>query len=270
MRRERELIETIAENTLRQGGLAPRAPVDVRRLAAALRIEVADCPIDEAGRLHPQGDWAQVFLNSREPEERRRFSLAHETSHWVLRSAALDDPRNREARAAFTSEEYLCDKIAGAVLMPRAWIQEFRHSPRTLATVQTVAERAQVSLSAAVVRLRDLLGWRSTLFKWKQEQGRWTFDGEAGLFPAQHRALRTTGATRLELHRVGADPSGWSAQGLPVMVRNIEETLPGEVYINVRAGLAIALLQLPDPGRGSAGASSRTSSRVGVLEPRPA
>ncbi len=236
------------------------APVEIRSLAAALGIVVREGAIEEAGRLYLRGESAEVLLNRQEPEERRRFTLAHETSHWLLHRPVHDEACV-QVRDIYDSEEYLCDKIAGAILMPRSWVARFRGRPRTLATVVEVADSAEVSLSAALVRLRDVLRWRSTLYQWRREGREWVFDGEAGLFPAQQALLRTIEATREELGRVAAQESGFSAEGLPVSLGYEERRVNGEVSVNRSAQRAVALLCLPDPGRGTAGAGERLAWR---------
>lgn len=255
MSHARALVERAAENALALAGQELTAPVAIQALAEALHLEVVDLPIEQAGRLYIDGAAAQVVLNSDEPCARRRFTFAHEAAHWLLHGPILDRDLRTRLRRAYGSEEYLCDKLAGALLLPRDWVMLFSDEPVNLSTLQTIASQAQVSLSATLVRLRDVLGWRLTLYQWVKEGSRWVVVGEAGLLPGQQGLLRTTEATEIELSRLSSCEAGRGGLGVGLGTDDVH--LPGEVVVNPVTRRALALLQLPDDRRRSRLSSGR-------------
>ena len=115
--------------------------------------------------------------------------------------------------------------------------------PRTLSTVDLVAFRAGVSQSAALVRLRDELRWRDSLFEWKRYRGRWVLAGEAGLYPKQLGLMRTTEGTRLQLTKAAAGQYDPDVDVLPVQFGQEEIDLRAEVWTG--KGRALALARVP-------------------------
>jgi hypothetical protein len=257
MRRASTLVERAALEALAIAGQEPRAPVAIPALAEALRLEVADLPIEQDGRLYISGDSAQVVINSEEPLARRRFTFAHEAAHWLLHGPVLDEELKSLLRRSYDSEEYLCDKLAAALLLPLDWVRGIADQPRDLTSLRTIAAQAEVSLSATLVRLRDVLGWRLTLYQWAKDGHHWVLTGEAGLLPAQQGLLRTTEETELELERLASRDT--SRDGLGVRLGSAETRLPGDVTVNPYTRQALALLKLPE----ICGESERRHRRFG-------
>lgn len=244
-----ELAQRLAEATLRLVGMGARAPINAYLLANRLGIEVCDMAMEEEGRLCPGRRPVTVLLRADRPEARRRFTLCHELAHELVRSDLAGARLTESARQASHDEEYLCDKVAGALLMPRDWIRSFRSMPRTLSTVELVASRAGVSQSAALVRLRDELRWRDSLFEWKRYRGRWVLAGEAGLYPKQLGLLRTTEGTRLQLTKASAGQYDPDVDALPVQFGCEEIDLRAEVWAGSDRALALARVPYPSQPR---------------------
>jgi Zn-dependent peptidase ImmA (M78 family) len=80
---------------------------------------------------------------------RKRFTAAHELGHLVLRL-----PEGLEKKA----EEALCNRFAGAFLMPAGGIKEFgvKRSKVTLGELKALKEEWGLSLQAIMRRLEDL------------------------------------------------------------------------------------------------------------------
>jgi IrrE N-terminal-like domain len=244
MRGSRTLVDQAALEALAIAGQQAGAPVTIPALAEALNLEVADLPIAQDGRLYIYGDSAQVVINSEEPLVRRRFTFAHEAAHWLLHGPILDEDLKSRLRRSYDSEEYLCDKLAGALLLPLDWVLNLADEPRDLTSLRAIASQAEVSLSATLVRLRDVLGWRQTLYQWAKDGSHWVLTGEAGLLPSQQGMLRTTEETELELERLAS--RDMSVDGLGARFGNSEMRLLGEVTVNPHTRQALALLGLPD------------------------
>ena len=127
-------------------------------------------------------------MNSSQPLARQRFTIAHELAHLAVCSPERSTELARRTREAFRSEEIMANMVAAALLMPQAWMRETygaaAHAEyQNLDTVQKLAREADVSLEAAIVRLRWLFWWNSTLLHWSQRGGDWICDGEAAVFP---------------------------------------------------------------------------------------
>ncbi len=225
--------------------------------------------MEEDGRLEFRNGQPIAFIRADRPDERKRFSLCHELAHFVLATELAGRALTAQTLDAAVSEEYICDKVAGAMLMPPEWIMRFKNEPRVLATVRKVARAAGVSQSAALVRLRDVLRWDRSLLQWSRRQGRWSLDGESGMYPAQQGLVRTTEATRFFLTYAAAGKNV-PGQKFPICFAGDELTLPAE--IRVIGDRAIVLLKLPYPeqqfqARPSAWGRGRTRPTIRMSVP---
>jgi hypothetical protein len=78
--------------------------------------------------------------------------------------------------------EKVCDWIAASILMPRDWIAEYARRDRyNLSLVRLLAHKADVSLSAAAVRLAEVSGRTCILLRWKRGPNRWLVIGQAAV-----------------------------------------------------------------------------------------
>ena len=193
----RQLARRFAEAALTQAGLPLLPVVDERILGSALGATVSDgAELREEGRLSLSPTGPLVSVDCRLPPERQRFVICHELGHLLLAFPSLV-METVDVDLSRVSEEYLCDKIAGAMLMPHDWLYaRYRCSEPSLDVVFDLAKEAAVSLSAAIVRLRDVVGWQVSLIQWVRENQSWVIDGEAGLLPQQQGLLRTTEDTQ--------------------------------------------------------------------------
>lgn len=143
-----------------------RIPVDVYELAAAKGIKVDDGEIKtscQEGMLVPERSGFRVVLRRTATETRKRFSLAHELGHALFYTNEGDGPKHQVAilsAAERDAEERICDRFAGALLMPR---EEFvkllsgltPQSPlEVLRRLDAAARQFRVSVPACVARLR--------------------------------------------------------------------------------------------------------------------
>ncbi len=84
------------------------------------------------------------------PAHRLRFTLSHEIGHLALRTSNV----------SVRGEERWCNAFAEELLMPRETImQRYNKLPPSTELIQDLADRAQVSYSAALVRLNTALSW---------------------------------------------------------------------------------------------------------------
>ena len=201
--------------------------------------EVCETEMAEDGRLEPYGLHAIVYLRRGLGRGRRRFTLAHELAHWALAHPA--SPRTVYRRIGNGGdEERLCDEIAASLLMPRQWALTFQSRPQNLSILRLMAKRADVSLSTALVRNREVNYWHKSLLRFSLDEGRWRLQGASGVPIEWHRSVRSA----LSTHALLSD--------VP-FVRDCQRTLPlcvGDYQLDARAQInrtrctALALVEL--------------------------
>jgi Zn-dependent peptidase ImmA (M78 family) len=153
-RAEREAEKLLNEFAVRH------PPVDVLKLARRLGTEVRATPLkgDLSALIYRRGSRPLIIVNSRDYENRQRFSLAHEVGHLVLHrddNVFVDQVLRRDKKSSLgvDRKEVEANQFAAALLMPRTWIQKevqkrvARRSPgdelvKELATVFTVSPEA--------------------------------------------------------------------------------------------------------------------------------
>jgi Zn-dependent peptidase ImmA (M78 family) len=244
-----------AEMRVRSGLASCPVPIPVREVAIELGISLLPrAQMEGDGRLYWDriSSSASMMVNEAQPEARQRFTVAHETAHWMLRAPQHASDSVGRARAAFVSEEALCNAVAGALLMPSGWLREcaFAGGPWTqdLRTIERVAHAADVSLEAAVVRLRDVFGWDRTLVNWVKVRDRagrleWRVEREAGLYPWQRGVVRASEETGHALTELAC-----SRQRIHSGVRiGIQVGAERDVPVEVRARSTSAVTLVPVP-----------------------
>ena len=220
--------------------VSSQPPIDLEALATRMGVdEVCETEMAEEGRLEPHGLRATVYLRRGLGRGRRRFTLAHELAHWAL--AHPGSPKTVYRRIGNGGdEERLCDEIAASLLMPRQWTLTFQSRPQNLSILRLMAKRADVSLSAALVRNREVNYWHKSLLRFSLDEGRWRLQGASGVPLEWHRSVRSAQSTHTLLNEL---PFG----------RDCEHTLPlcvGDYEVNARAQVdrtrytALALVEL--------------------------
>ncbi len=256
MQRARRLADQLARELLAAARVEATPPIDVARAARCLGADVQQSEIAEDGHLVVLDPLhALIRLRDGQPAVRQRFTLAHELGHWSLRSPRFASTSAAATRQQFTSEEVMCDAVAGALLMPRAWLMstfpeaaELAHDE--LALVARVARAAGASMGAAIIRLRDVFGWRRMLLHWVPHDGGWLFDSHAGVMPWERRRVRPTRAAGFTLMAIGAETAGVppderrpTHRWLPLIVDGVEGDHLAEIL--VFRDLSVALIDAP-------------------------
>jgi len=152
----------------RQYGVGLREPVCAFDIAEALDISVRllDLPTLEGMYLKEE---RAILIGTQRPLGRRRYSCAHEIGHHILghgsRVHEYGPGSSRASRSpASSAEEFLANRFAGALLMPKlAVVAAFarRRWPLTTADgsqVFTVAQELGVGYSTLVDHLAITLG----------------------------------------------------------------------------------------------------------------
>ena len=251
-------VDVLAREFLARHGLAGEPPIDPGRLAETLGVPVIDSDIAEDGRVEWTAGGPVIRLARGTPLERRRFTLAHELGHVLLHTESLLSPVLEATCRRFTSEEVLCNALAGSMLMPHPWVTAgFAGEPQDLRTIEALAVRAGVSLSAAVVRLRHVLGWRRTLLQWRAEGAQWTYDAEAGVWPSEQGVIKSSEGTSWALNAMRS--SGVVSDTIYLPLRLGSKLC--DVLAEVRIMPARALVLVDSPSCLSYGASASSRRR---------
>lgn len=190
-----ERSDAIAAWLLERLDLTHRPGIDLELLATRMGVvQIREADMAEDGRLEQDGRRAIIFLRSGLGRGRQRFTLAHELAHRALIHPNAPAVAYRRIGDS-DNEERLCDEVAAALLMPRHWMRSLTARPQNLSTLRYIAHYAQVSLSAALVRSREVNHWRSSLLRFSFEQDKWRLQGASGVPAEWHRSIRSAPST---------------------------------------------------------------------------
>jgi hypothetical protein len=157
------LAETLADALVEAVGMRREPPLDVFSLARGAGVDQIDYEgFAGDGKIEIAPSFVRVVLKSRASKAQQRFALAHELGHLVLDDVEVVTQVQR--LDPHVDEEWLCNRFAAELLMPRRWIASaYRPRSRDFDTLVDVARTAQVSMSAAFVQLTRSGGWGSSL-----------------------------------------------------------------------------------------------------------
>ena len=191
---ERRIPRGWAENLAQLAGRQadPTMPVDLVQIAETLGVtDIVTTHMTEDGRTTWINGAPRIDLRADRPETRRRFTLAHEIAHVLIEQ---DQTVVRRTHALDHDDvETLCDWIAASILMPRSWMRSFiTREHYNLSLIRLIAHRADVSLSAAAVRLREVGGRTCALLRLQRTAKQWLIVGNAGVPLEYHGRLQIT------------------------------------------------------------------------------
>lgn len=145
-------------------GDGPVRPLrEVLEIEVGLRIFLLQLPRQIAGLfVYVEGPGGCVGVNIKHPEERRRWTIAHEYAHYLAtRDRAEVTPVTQ--RRQLSESERFADAFAANFLMPRSGLSRRFHELKrskqgkvTPATLVQLAHSYGVSVQALALRLEDL------------------------------------------------------------------------------------------------------------------
>ena len=105
-----------------------------------------------------------IVVNSDHSKARKRFTIAHELGHYILRGKPTTCYAHRDSSENYDSDEKDANSFASALLMPKEDIIRYANSEQEdlngemieFLLIAKVAKRYNVSQSAAEVRLKKL------------------------------------------------------------------------------------------------------------------
>lgn len=172
-------IEREVDTLLQQAGVK-EAPVPVERIARLCGAQVRYAPFegDISGLLYRESNVTIIGVNSLHAPSRRRFTIAHEIGHLVLKHAEIKSEalhvdrkfvllhRDSRSSQAVDENEMSANAFAASLLMPRETLthdfEVFRKD--TMAYVDcedgelasSLADLYKVSLQSMLIRLTKL------------------------------------------------------------------------------------------------------------------
>jgi len=189
----------------------PNAPED---LANHLNIDVQESDIDGCdGWCLTTGEQTIIRINSELTPTRRRFTLAHELSHFILGVPAVVGESFEDMLRSNSAEERQVDELASELLIPKQVVQSFLPAvPVVAEALKKLAKKANVSELAAAIRVcnlareiglinasvvlfdDELVRWqRSTTLTMPDETAMWLLAESRKVAPQAFRAERPVG-----------------------------------------------------------------------------
>lgn len=157
-----------AQKLLAQLGVAS-VPVPVEKVARALGAVIEARPLDGAlsGAIFVKNGVPVIGVNSLHPENRQRFTIAHEIGHWVLHRDRLQGVvhvdktfpvlrRDQESASGIDLIEIEANAFAAELLMPTASLELEFATPLDIDDedrLSRLAKQFKVSVSAMRYRL---------------------------------------------------------------------------------------------------------------------
>jgi len=132
-------------------------PVHLFSIARELGVGgiTVDPNLDRPGRVIWDRATPVIAIRGGIPENRRRWALAHELGHVMLRHGDPEANPNPMTADRFRAEERMADATAAALLVPPDHIEQLRQLDRVrLDDIRALADQHVTSLSVIVNRLR--------------------------------------------------------------------------------------------------------------------
>lgn len=162
-RQARRLLEALHQN---------QPPIDVHKIAAALKLDVIEADLGSAsGLLITKGSISTICVQSSDVRERQRFTIAHEIGHHYLSHQREDkehlhvnhgyavSQRGDLSSQGIDPKEVEANQFAAELLMPafmiRAEVEKY-NLPLRERDVAILAQIFEVSEQAMGNRLRSL------------------------------------------------------------------------------------------------------------------
>ena len=135
-------------------------PIDLNKITKALNLKAYHSPLSDniCGFFKVADGNVGIIINDNQPENRQRFTLAHEIGHYISyklqnKSGELIDFRDTFSTNGTNPEEIFANKFAAALLMPRAEVLKLLGEHKT---VTQLCHHFKVSEQAIKIRLANL------------------------------------------------------------------------------------------------------------------
>lgn len=154
-----EAAENKAREIIQKYGFDQMVPVDLLKIALDNGIEVKNAEFknsDIAGILYKKNGKTIIFVSSSDPDNRKRFTVAHELGHYFLHPSTEDVLQveyRTNGKNGDPQKEKEANCFAAALLMDEVLVKSLWND---LKSVQSLAEIFKVSFAAMSYRLNNL------------------------------------------------------------------------------------------------------------------
>ncbi len=155
-----------------EAGLDDVVPVDLYAILDHFQLpQPQSLPLSNQQALLIDSECGTILINSEDPAQRQRFSLAHELAEMLFSvlpqwTGLLRLPGGFRER----TKEKLCDCVAANLLMPSNYVQQLiqQHNV-SLECAKFLSDKCDVSLTAALVQLARLSPRRHFIVLWRMK-----------------------------------------------------------------------------------------------------
>ena len=157
-------IEELAETVLAHTGFDEiNSKIDIVQIANSLGLNVYEKILENNSGYIKIDDDKNIYVNSLESTQRKRFTIAHEIGHYLLHRNLIEYNGGTLYRNTngFNRDmlEIQANRCAAAMLMPRAQVEKYYNELSNASYYEKVARMADffnVSVQAMDVRLLSL------------------------------------------------------------------------------------------------------------------
>lgn len=154
-------------------GATPNPPVDLQQIAENIRVGAIRDTSFRAGFTDFSLATPVIYLNNTQLETTKRFILAHELAHVMLRMPKVIRLIQKRGRAdLLTDEEEFADRIAGAILVPESLIEALRRTCHPSKQLRNISRLANVSVMMLVARMASS-GIDIAALHWRRGDNAW-------------------------------------------------------------------------------------------------
>lgn len=208
--------EVASLHLIRQANL-DSPPVDLAQIVSLWPgLTIVEEDLDGEGYLLELGSQGgEILVKRQDNPSRKRFTVAHEIGHWVLRSSSVAASPPANGRAGI---ERWCDSFGASLLMPREWLGHHLMSGGLGALASRIDQGPSVfQVSAEAFRLRVSQTTDVSVFDMTRHGAQWRVN-HAYLSPAIHDEIANhavKGVTRIIAR--GDEPGVFVDQELDVV-----------------------------------------------------
>lgn len=130
----------------------------IRRNYSDIDLVKQVLPSDISGELKKNGSRWIMYVNTKHPETRQRFTMSHELGHYVYHrhdSDKFEDYLFYRKRGGKDSMEYKADEFASKILMPESYLTK-AIEVNGIKELDSLAKMFDVSSQAMEIRLKEL------------------------------------------------------------------------------------------------------------------
>jgi hypothetical protein len=175
-------------------GATPKPPVDLYQIADDIHVGAIRDTNFRAGFTDFSLAVPVIYLNDMQLETTKRFVLAHELAHVMLRMPKVVRLIQEQGHAdLLTDEEAFADRIAGTILVPDSLIETSRRTRLPPQRLKNIARLTNVSVMVLVARMASF-EIDIALLHWRRGDSAWHVVDRPGTPPSLHGYVKPSAA----------------------------------------------------------------------------